>query len=97
MEYERNHTLAYEKEFINNLGGHKPPCIRTPDYCNRSYAWWLQRYIEVAPLAAGFLTEAWRTQAFAYAKKRLEKEVKWTGKADDLEYQRHRKEMKGAG
>ncbi len=97
MENDRYHTLTHEKEFINNLGGHKPPDIRTPAYCNRSYAWWLQQYVKVAPLAAGFLTEAWRVQGYAYAKKRLEREVKWTGKADDLEYQKHRGKMKGAG
>jgi hypothetical protein len=96
-KYEREHTITHEKDFINNLGGHRPPDIRTPDYCSRSYAWWLRQYTKAAALAEGFLTESWRVEAYAYAKKRLEREIKWDKKADDPEYRKHREKMKGAG
>lgn len=94
---EREHTITHEKNFIDGLGSHKPLDIRTPTYTNRSYSWWLEQYRKAAILAKDFLTESWRVEAFGYAKKRLEREVKWNYKADDPEYQKHRGKMKGAG
>ena len=84
-EYHRTHTIVNEVEFINGLGCWRGLEARPPGYADRSYAWWLQKYIDVARLAADFYQDAWRVQAQDYARKKLERELKRGRKTDPEE------------